>query len=127
MSKLKNIARFTSDVIMLLAITMSLPLIVALAKQELAAAVSFIETIALCTLVYFGVHIFVKKNDYLFKYRDGFVITTIIWFFLTVIGGLPYFLSGEVTNFFECMFESASGFTTTGSTIISDVEALPRS
>lgn len=60
-------------------------------------------------------------------YRDGFVVVTLSWLGLALLGALPFYLSGHVNSFIDCMFESMSGFTTTGSTILSTVEVLPKS
>lgn len=59
--------------------------------------------------------------------RDGYITVSSSWFILSAIGTLPYLLSGTITSFNNAFFESASGFTTTGSTIIRDVEVLPYS
>ncbi len=59
--------------------------------------------------------------------REGFMSVTLAWIFLTSFGTLPYILSGSISNFPDAFFESSSGFTTTGSSIISDVESLPYS
>ncbi len=58
--------------------------------------------------------------------RDGMVTAGFTWLAVSLFGALPFFISGAMPNFFDCFFETASGFTTTGATILSDVEALPR-
>jgi trk system potassium uptake protein TrkH len=58
--------------------------------------------------------------------RDGFGVVTIGWLLAVVVGTLPYLLSGSIPAFVPALFESVSGFTTTGSTILADVETLPR-
>jgi len=59
--------------------------------------------------------------------RDGFISVALSWFLFSAIGTLPYLFSGTIQSFINAFFESASGFTTTGSTIFKDVEALPYS
>ena len=56
--------------------------------------------------------------------REGCIATAMSWFIMSVIGCLPFFLSGEIPSFIDALFETVSGFTTTGSTILSDVESL---
>ena len=56
--------------------------------------------------------------------REGCIATAMSWFIMSVIGCLPFFLSGEIPSFTDALFETVSGFTTTGSTILSDVESL---
>ncbi|HBQ82790.1 MAG TPA: potassium transporter [Bacteroidales bacterium] len=62
-----------------------------------------------------------------FSNRDGYLVVTLSWLIFTVLGTLPYLLSGTIARFIDALFESSSGFTTTGSTIFSDVEILPYS
>lgn len=59
--------------------------------------------------------------------KDGFVIVGLTWVLLSFIGALPYFISQTIPSFIDCLFESVSGFTTTGSSILRDIEVLPRS
>lgn len=58
--------------------------------------------------------------------RDGFFIVSLGWILLSLFGALPFWLSGEIPRIVDAWFESASGFTTTGSTILEDIEVLPR-
>ena len=60
-------------------------------------------------------------------YRDGFAIVVLSWIGLSLLGALPFYFSGKVPVFIDCLFESMSGFTTTGSTILPVIEALPKS
>ena len=57
--------------------------------------------------------------------REGAVICALIWFLYSIFGALPFKLSGHIPDMFDAVFETASGFTTTGASILSDVEALP--
>ena len=59
--------------------------------------------------------------------RDGVLVVVFCWVAACVAGAFPFLLSGTVVTFADALFESASGFTTTGSTVFSDVESLPRS
>jgi len=59
--------------------------------------------------------------------KDGFAIVVLSWLALALLGALPYRLSGLMPSFIDCFFESMSGFTTTGSTILAEVEILPKS
>ena len=58
--------------------------------------------------------------------REGFLIVALSWIALSVFGALPFYLSGEIPGFVNCLFETVSGFTTTGSSILTDVESLSR-
>ena len=56
--------------------------------------------------------------------RDGLAIVALVWVLLSVFGALPFIITGEIPSFVDAFFEMVSGFTTTGSTILTDVEAL---
>ena len=56
--------------------------------------------------------------------REGFVITALGWIVISLFGALPFYFSGAIPGFINCWFETVSGFTTTGASILSDVEAL---
>jgi trk system potassium uptake protein TrkH len=58
--------------------------------------------------------------------RDGFAIVALGWILISFFGGLPYYLSGSIPSMVDCFFESSSGFTTTGASILADIESLPR-
>lgn len=60
-------------------------------------------------------------------HRDGFAIVVLSWLGLSLLGALPFYLCGVVPSFIDCFFESMSGFTTTGSTILPQIEMLPKS
>ena len=59
--------------------------------------------------------------------KESFLIVTLSWFFISLFGTLPYLLSNSITSFTDALFETVSGFTTTGSSILNDIEALPKS
>lgn len=64
------------------------------------------------------------KKKHMFA-REGMVIAALLWVLFSLAGALPFYLSGSISSFCDAFFESVSGFTTTGSTILTDVEALP--
>ena len=66
------------------------------------------------------------KNTVLYA-REGFVIVALCWIFLSIFGALPFMFSGVTESYIDALFETVSGFTTTGSTIFGVVEELPRS
>ncbi len=84
---------------------------------------------AVFTLLFAVVFRFVTNvADYQkFSNRDGYLIVVLSWLIFLGFGTLPYILSGTIPSFVDAFFESSSGFTTTGSTIITDVEILPHS
>ena len=68
-----------------------------------------------------------RPKNQAFYAREGFVATALSWIFLSLAGALPFFISGCIPRFVDALFEVVSGFTTTGASILSDVEAMPRS
>ena len=58
--------------------------------------------------------------------RDGYIIVTFGWIFMALIGTLPYLFTGAIPNFTNAFFETMSGYTTTGASILQDIEAVPR-
>ena len=65
------------------------------------------------------------KADNLMSRRDAFLVVTLSWSVFSLFGSLPFMLGGYITNFTNAYFETISGFTTTGATILDDVECLP--
>ena len=58
--------------------------------------------------------------------KDGFLVVSLSWIFASLIGALPFYISGTIPTFAGAFFESVSGFTTTGASVLSDIEAVPR-
>ena len=58
--------------------------------------------------------------------REGLVTVGLAWIFVSLLGALPFLLSASIPNYIDCVFETVSGFTTTGATIVADVEILPK-
>lgn len=67
---------------------------------------------------------FRKPVNTVFYLKEGCVSTALSWIMLSIFGALPFFLSGEIPSYTDALFETVSGFTTTGASILSDVEAL---
>ena len=67
----------------------------------------------------------IRSNDHFFP-REGFFAVALIWLLMSAFGALPFFFSGFFPSYVDCFFESVSGFTTTGASILTAVEPLPR-
>lgn len=106
---------------------MAVPLITAAVFAEGSSALWFGVSAVACLAVG-SMLIFIKKpqNKRLFS-REGFVIVALSWILLSLFGALPFFLSGAIPSFIDALFETVSGFSTSGASILSDVEALPKS
>ncbi|RKJ51790.1 TrkH family potassium uptake protein [bacterium 1XD42-54] len=106
------------------AVFMAPAAVVALIYRE-RAGVSLLITMALCLLC--GV-LLIKggiKNKAMYA-REGFVAVALCWIVLSVFGALPFVISGSIPSYIDALFEVVSGFTTTGSSILAEVEPLPR-
>lgn len=68
---------------------------------------------------------FIKAKDKVLAKKDGYFTVTMVWIIFSLFGSLPYLLGGTIPTFVDAFFETISGFTTTGSTILNDIEALP--
>ncbi len=106
------------------ALFLLVPAITALIYQE-QAGFAFLITIGICLLI--GIILTFKKpkNKTIYA-REGFVIASLSWIVLSLFGSLPFLISGCIPSFVDALFETVSGFTTTGSSIITDVEVLPK-
>jgi len=84
---------------------------------------------AAITILISGVFYFVsrKADTKKFSNRDGYLAVTLSWVVFSLLGTLPYLISGTIPSFIDAFFESTSGFSTTGSSILKDVEILPYS
>src|ERR1035437_8820152 len=89
------------------------------------AASSFCYS-ALITIVT-GVLVFspFRNEERIYGNKEGYIIVTGIWIIFSLFGTLPFLISGSISGFGDAFFESMSGFTTTGATILTDIESLP--
>ena len=101
-----------------------LPLLVAVLHGE--TVMPFLITIAALLLVGGGIGLRRPKRTALYA-REGFVVVSLAWIVMSAFGALPFVLSGDIPHFVDAFFETVSGFTTTGATILTAVEPLTRS
>ncbi len=101
-------------------------LIISIVLGETASAIAFAEVIGICLVI--GAAGIILKADFSKVYaKEGYVTVALAWFLLSLIGALPFTLSGSIPHYIDAVFECISGFTTTGASILKNVEALPRS
>lgn len=105
---------------------MSVPLATALICREWKEALTFVGVILLCAAVG-GIFVRFKASNKALYAKEGFVVVSLSWIVLSLFGALPFVLSGHIPNYIDALFETASGFSTTGASILTDVEALPYS
>ena len=86
---------------------------------------AFIITIILTTLTGIVLHYLGRNADNNMSRRDAYLVVTLSWIIFSFFGTLPFIISGYIPSFTDAYFETMSGFTTTGATIIDDVDKLP--
>ncbi len=107
------------------AVFLALPCLVAVIYHE-KAGFSF-AIVMICCLVVAEIGKLWKPKSKVFYAREGFVTVSLSWFVLSIVGALPFFISGEIPHFADALFETVSGLTTTGASCLPDVECLSKS
>ncbi|NLX76148.1 MAG: TrkH family potassium uptake protein [Clostridiaceae bacterium] len=111
-------------VIMTEGLCMVLPLIVSLIYGQ-GDAMSFVVSILVSVAAGFILYRIPIKNRNFYA-RDGFAVVALSWIVISLFGSVPFIISGAIPSFIDAFFETVSGFTTTGSTILQEIESLPR-
>lgn len=95
--------------------------------NEVPAFWAFLKTFLAAVTIGLPLYLIGRVDTSDWKIRDSFLILTLYWIIAVITGAMPFVLSGCIPNFTDAFFESCSGFTTTGSTILNNIEALPQS
>ncbi|MBR0381516.1 MAG: TrkH family potassium uptake protein [Eubacterium sp.] len=103
-------------------VLMVLPCLVAIVYRE-KEGLAFLAVAVLCEACGFLMTLR-KPRSHVFYFKEGCVATAMSWILLSVFGALPFRITGEIPSYVDALFETISGFTTTGSSILTDVEAL---
>ena len=122
----KLLGKFLGLVLLIEAGLLIFPLIVALIYRESIAP--YLITIGILLAVSLPTR-FIRPKNKRFYAKDGFVCVALSWILLSAFGALPFVIGGSIPNYIDAFFETVSGFTTTGATIIhvGGIEALPKS
>ena len=103
---------------------MLLPAAVSLIYAE-QAVWSFLITAGICGV--FSLPLILRKpKSRVFYLKDGFIVTGLTWILISIFGALPFVLNGCIPNYVDALFEIVSGFTTTGASVVADLDALPK-
>ena len=120
----KMIGRFLSRMIAVETVFLLPALFISLYHTEHTAVYAFLITLSIMVLVS-GILLAVsRKSGVVFAAKEGLVCVCVSWIAISLLGCLPFVFSGEIPNFIDALFETVSGFTTTGASILSDVESL---
>ena len=119
---IKLVLKLVGRVLLIEAAALAVPLAAALIYRE--DPLPFLLSIAVVAGIGFALSALPAKQQ--FFTREGFVAVGLIWIFTGLVGALPFILCGYFATPIDAIFESCSGFTTTGSTILTDIESLPK-
>ena len=122
----KMMGRFLSQIIAIEGVFMVPALVISLCMDGSCTASAFAITLA----VIFGLagllYLLCRKAGTLFGAREGLICVGFSWIVMSLLGALPFTISGQIPRFIDAFFETVSGFTTTGASVLSDVESLSK-
>ncbi|MGN1333577.1 MAG: TrkH family potassium uptake protein [Anaerovoracaceae bacterium] len=123
----KDFIRIQGAVLLILAAAMTIPFVLAMCFEERASAFGFGTVIVFCIITGLLIRGLLKPSPEKFKSRDGFFVVSLTWLVCSIVGAAPFVISGAIPGIADAVFESCSGFSTTGASILSDIEVLPKS
>lgn len=121
----RMVVRTMGTILLVVAALLLLPMAVSFYYGE-GLYWAYLIPIAVIALLAVPTQIFIRKQA-AFRAREGYVVVAGSWILLSLFGAVPFVLSGEIPSFVDAFFETVSGFTTTGSSILTQVESLPQS
>jgi trk system potassium uptake protein TrkH len=122
----RMMGRILSQVMMFEAVFMIPPVIICACEGAQKTMLSFLIVAAVTAVLGFALFMLCRNAKRGFYAREGLVSVGLSWIVMSLIGCLPFRFSGEIPRFIDAFFETASGFTTTGSSILTDIEALSK-
>ena len=126
-NRVRDLFRIQGYILLVLAASLTIPCIMAFYTGEQEAASGFSLTLLFCIAAGGIIVKFVSPSPAKIKARDGFLVVSASWLVASVVGAMPFVISGAIPSPVDAFFESCSGFTTTGASILSDIESLPKS
>ena len=121
----KMMGKFIGLLLMVESIFMMPALIISLCMKEYSSIMGFTVTIVLLWGLGVTLRLLCRKARKSFFAKEGLVCVGMGWLFMSLLGCLPFFLSGAIPNYVDALFEIVSGFTTTGASILEQIEGLP--
>ena len=122
----KMMGKFISQIIAIEAVFMLPALLISAFRGETASMLGFIYTIAITLALAGLLYLLCRKAVVQFSARDGLVCVGLGWIALSLLGCLPFIFSGEIPRFMDAFFEIVSGFTTTGASVVADIESMSK-
>ncbi len=121
----KMMGKFIGLLLMVESIFMLPALLISLCRQERSSAMAFTAAIVILWGLGMLLRFFCRGAKKSFFAKEGLVCVGLGWLIMSLLGCLPFFLSGAIPNYVDALFEMASGFTTTGASILEQIEGLP--
>ena len=121
---MKMMGRFIAQIVAIEALFMLPALLISLGYGEWPAVQAFLVTLAIMMALAGGMYLLCRRAGRLFGAKEGLVCVALSWIVMSLLGALPFVLSGQIAHYIDALFEIVSGFTTTGSSVIADVESL---
>ncbi|HMM05609.1 MAG TPA: TrkH family potassium uptake protein [Clostridiales bacterium] len=125
MIRINCVLNALGKILLIVGAALLLPTVWSLFETETNTA-AFLTTILIC-LISGSVLVYSTKGRRSIRAKEGFLIVTLSWITVSLIGAVPYYINGIFPDFTSAFFESISGFTTTGASNLVDVEAVPTS
>ena len=122
----KMMGRFIAQILCVEAAFMIPALLISLYDKEILAVKAFLMAMTAILIVAGLLFGFVRGCERRFYAREGLVCVALSWIIMSLLGCLPFYWSGEIPSYLDAVFEMVSGFTTTGSSILPEVETLSR-
>lgn len=122
----KMMGRFTAQMLLIEGIFLIPALLISLFLGESAAAYGFAVTLGLIALVGGPMYFFCRDAKSAFYATDGMVCVAVSWFVLSLVGAIPFYVSEAIPSYIDALFETVSGFTTTGASILPEVEHMAK-
>ena len=122
----KMMGRFTAQMLLIEGIFLIPALLISLFLGESAAAYGFAVTLGLIALVGGPMYFFCRDAKSAFYATDGMVCVAVSWLVLSLVGALPFYVSEAIPSYIDALFETVSGFTTTGASILPEVEHMAK-
>lgn len=124
---IKMVFNTVGRMLKVVAVLLLLPAFVALIYGEKKCLFAFLITFICSMAVGVLLSVFCKAKNKVIFAKEGFAITTLAWVVTALVGAVPFTISGEIPSYVDAIFETVSGFTTTGASILTDVEAMSKS
>ena len=120
------ILKIISVLLAIVGTTFLIPIITAISFKEFSYIVYFLLPMIFSWILCFSVYISTKKIKIHLTTKLTFAVVALAWIVTSVFASIPFFSSGVIPDFTDAFFESVSGFTTTGASIVNDIESLPK-